>query len=66
MSYTVSNLYASKIFAEHPIALWTLDEDFAFTNLLSASTQSLSTWTTSGGTSASVVFDEIITNYWQV
>jgi hypothetical protein len=55
MSYTVSNLYASKIFAEHPIALWTLDEDFAFTNLLSASTQSLSTWTTSGGTSASVV-----------
>ena len=55
MSYTVSNLYASKIFAEHPISLWTLDEDFAFVNLLSASTQNLSTWSITNGTSASVV-----------
>lgn len=54
MSYIVSNLYASKIFAEHPIALWTLDEDFAFVNLLSASTQNLYTWNIANGTSASV------------
>ena len=54
MSYIVSNLYASKIFAEHPITLWTLDEDFAFTNLLSASTQNLYTWNITDGTSASV------------
>ena len=53
MSYTVSNLYASKIFAEHPIALWTLDEDFAFTNLFTASEQDLSSWTISNGTSGS-------------
>ena len=53
MSYTVSNLYASKIFAEHPIALWTLDEDFAFTNLFTTSQQNLSSWSMSNGTSGS-------------
>jgi len=33
MSHQVSNLYAAKIYAEHPLGLWALDDDFAFQSL---------------------------------
>jgi hypothetical protein len=35
MSYTRSNLYASRIYAEHPVALWSMDEPNYFVSLIS-------------------------------
>jgi hypothetical protein len=35
MSYTSSNLYASRIYAEHPVALWAMDEPNYFVSLIS-------------------------------
>ena len=32
-----SNLYAEKIFAEHPIGLWSLDDDVDYLSLISTS-----------------------------
>lgn len=45
-----SNLYAEKIFAEHPVALWSLDEDCDYASLVPPAIRSLSGWTISGGT----------------
>lgn len=48
---TPSNLYAEKVFAEHPTALWSLDEDVDYISLISESYRSLATgWTVIGGT----------------
>lgn len=46
-----SNLYAEKIFAEHPAGMWSLDESADYVSLISENGRSLSTWTASGGTS---------------
>jgi hypothetical protein len=35
MSYTRSNLYASRIYSEHPVALWAMDEPNYFVSLIS-------------------------------
>ena len=35
MSYTSSNLYASRVYAEHPVALWAMDEPNYFVSLIS-------------------------------
>jgi len=35
MSYTRSNLYASRVYAEHPVALWAMDEPSYFVSLIS-------------------------------
>jgi hypothetical protein len=43
-----SNLYAEKVFAEQPVALWALDDDADFVSILSASDRNLSSWTLSG------------------
>jgi hypothetical protein len=45
-----SNLYAEKIFSEHPIALWSLDEDCDYVSLVPPSVRSMSNWVVSGGT----------------
>jgi len=47
MSNLVSNLYAARIFAEHPISLWSLDDEFSFISLLSQSQKSVQNWTKS-------------------
>lgn len=39
MAETIFNLYSAAIFAEHPSALWTLDDDFSFISLVGASPQ---------------------------
>lgn len=44
------NLYATKVFAEHPLSLWTLDESVGYISLLSQDQQDLSNWTVSGAT----------------
>jgi len=40
-----ANQYANKVFSEHPIALWTLDEEVYFLSLISNSQRFFSTWT---------------------
>lgn len=44
-----SNLYAEKVFAEHPISLWALDEKIDYLSLISESQRDLDSWTISGG-----------------
>jgi len=50
---TPSNLYAEKVFAEHPTGLWALDDGADYISLLSESQRDLSDptkWTITGGT----------------
>jgi hypothetical protein len=47
-----SNLYAEKVFSEHPIALWPLDDSASFLSLLSSSNKKLTSWSVSGGVSS--------------
>lgn len=49
MPQNIFNLYSASIFADHPIALWNLDDDFSFLSVVGASP----IWTISGGTSSS-------------
>ena len=37
MSQNIFNLYSATVFAEHPVALWNLDDDFSYVSLASAS-----------------------------
>ena len=48
---TPSNLYAEKIFAEHPIALWALDDKADYVSLLKDSDRDISLWNIDGGSS---------------
>jgi len=45
-----SNLYAEKVFAEHPLALWALDDQSDYISLISETQRDYTTWTISGGT----------------
>lgn len=45
-----SNLYAEKIFSEHPLALWALDDVADYISLINESDREISEWTISGGT----------------
>lgn len=47
---TPSNLYAEKVFSEHPTGLWALDDSVDYISLLSESQRNLSNWTIAGGT----------------
>jgi len=47
---TPSNLYAEKVFAEHPTGLWALDDKADYISLISESQRNLSNWTIVGGT----------------
>lgn len=44
MSKNVSNLYATRVFAENPIALWSADDDLRYVSLLSASAKQGYEW----------------------
>jgi hypothetical protein len=50
-----SNLYAEKIFAEHPSALFTLDDNIDYLSIISEANRNLTTWTPSASVSASEV-----------
>jgi hypothetical protein len=45
-----SNLYAEKVFAEHPTGLWALDDSADYISLISESQRSTSGWKITGGT----------------
>jgi len=50
---TPSNLYAEKVFAEHPTGLWALDDNADYVSLISEDQRDLSNypkWTVTGGT----------------
>lgn len=44
-----SNLYAEKVFSEHPLALWAFDDDISFISLLDNNEKAMSGWTVSNG-----------------
>jgi hypothetical protein len=44
-----SNMYAEKIYSEHPIALWALDDVSDFVSLLTPSNQGMVGWTVNDG-----------------
>lgn len=47
---TASNLYAEKVFAEHPLVLWALDDKADFVNLLTLAEQDFAAnWNIAGG-----------------
>lgn len=48
-----SNLYAEKIFSEHPISLWALDDEINYISLINESDRNLDGWQITGGTSES-------------
>jgi hypothetical protein len=47
-----SNLYAEKIYAEHPIALWSLDDKADYISLIDEFDRNLGSWTITNGTSS--------------
>jgi hypothetical protein len=49
---TPSNLYAEKVFAEHPTGLWALDDKADYVSLISENQRNLINWTVNGGTSS--------------
>ena len=50
-----SNLYAEKVFSEHPTALWALDDQVDYVSLISENQRNFSNWDISNGTSSVVV-----------
>jgi hypothetical protein len=54
---TPSNLYAEKVFSEHPIALWALDETVDYVNLLNEEKRRFDSWQTIDGAAFDVVID---------
>jgi len=52
------NLYATKVFAEQPLAVWALDDTANYISFLSESDQDLSNWTSTGVTSVVDATDE--------
>lgn len=44
------NLYATRVFAEHPISLWALDESLGYISLISEENRDFSEWSISGAT----------------
>ena len=52
MALTPSNLYAERVFAEHPLALWSFDEEHSYLSLLTSAQRDLSDnqyWTITDG-----------------
>lgn len=47
---TPSNLYAEKVFSEHPMGLWALDDNSDYISLISEQQRNFSNWTIIGGT----------------
>ena len=58
-----SNLYAEKIFSEHPVAMWSFDDNVKYLSLVPESVNDLSTgWTFAGGPTVTS-FDETTAPY---
>ena len=44
MSHDISNLFSSRVYAEHPLALWALDDELQFISLVSQENKNVSLW----------------------
>lgn len=55
---TPSNLYAEKVFAEHPTVLWALDDKADYISLVNEEQRSVYGWTITGGTGS--VFTDVL------
>lgn len=47
-----SNLYAEKVFSEHPLDLWALDDPVDYISLISEADRDISSWTLTGGSAS--------------
>ena len=47
-----SNLYAEKVYAEHPTVLWALDDDADYISLITEAERSFTSWTLTNATAA--------------
>lgn len=54
---TPSNLYAEKVYAEHPIALWALDDSQTYLSFIPDSERDITTWDYPGFTATSYTSD---------
>lgn len=52
---TASNLYAEKVFSEHPLALWALDDKADYISILTEEQRTFSNWQIDVGTSSTQV-----------
>lgn len=60
---TPSNLYAEKIYAEHPIALWSLDDKADYISLINETQRDVSGWTINNGSASTyTVLDQPFSN----
>jgi len=59
-----SNLYAEKVFAEHPTVLWALDDKADYISLINEEERSVFNWSVTGGSSQEFdsVYDEPFTD----
>ena len=48
---TASNLYATRIYSEHPVGLWPIDDELTFLSLVSPAYRDVRTWNTLATTS---------------
>jgi hypothetical protein len=54
-----SNLYAEKVFSEHPVSMWALDDPVDYISLISEPDRDLTIWTiTSGSATSGVISNE--------
>ena len=54
-----SNLYAEKIFSEHPVSMWALDDSVDYISLISETDRDLTDWSiTSGSATSGVISNE--------
>lgn len=44
ITMTVSNLYATRIYSEHPVGLWPIDDDLTYLSLISQDHRDVRTW----------------------
>jgi hypothetical protein len=44
MSHKISNTYAAKVFAEHPLALWNLDDEIYYVSALNSTYVNINNW----------------------
>jgi len=52
-----SNLYAEKVFSEHPTIMWALDDDADYLSLITESDRDISGWTVTDGTATTSGLD---------
>jgi hypothetical protein len=55
---TPSNLYAEKIYAEHPIALWSLDDRADYISLIDESDRDINLWSITNGTASTYAISD--------